>query len=223
MKTKEAIRRLTRAAKAVYTANTATEYHTWEHAKQVRKHALKLFKDGPKFERRALEVAAIWHDAYYVASNPVGLNEGASMRLLGGSWMELSEEPSMSVPDAHKINAVIEEAQNLIGYTYLTMHLTDQPVKREALACLLDADLRSLAFTSYAKFEAYQHRIMREMKADPYNVEHKLKSAEFLNKFLTCRDFIYHTHAARAKWEARARSNILTYVADARDAAIKAA
>lgn len=221
MKFKKAVKLLTRAAKELYTRNTTTQYHNWQHAKQVRKHALKLLKTEDKNEKLTLELAAIWHDAYYVVGNGIGENEKATSALLGGAWMELTngESPLMFLNQ----DAAVMAARNLIEWTSIDTHLTDTAVGYEPLACLLDADLRSLAFTSYAKFEAYQHKIIKEVGADPYNVEHKLKSAEFLQKFLQCREFIYHTHAARAKWEAKARRNILAYLADARDAAIKAA
>lgn len=128
----------------------------------------------------------LWHDAVYVAGNKD--NELLSGRML------LTHMPFM------------EYAAGLIYQTTINDHISESPVS-STLACLLDADLESLA-DPYPKFKQNQANIMLENYMAASDAH---KVSKFLHDSFLIKKSIYRTEYAKNMFEQRARSNIMKF------------
>ena len=165
-------------------------YHNIKHADRVVETALQL-TENPSLE---LIIAARWHDAVYIPGS--SHNERASADALLDSYMIYKA----FIPE---LEDIIRWSCVMIESTRVFNHLIG---RREfgGMGILLDADLASLA-DPYEQFLENQRNILRENHIDP---THLTKSAQFLVKFLSCREKIYHTDKARELFEDKARKNI---------------
>lgn len=205
MKIKKALKILREKARDLYELNTLA-YHNWPHAKRTRKWA-KAFYKGPN--KRSVKLAADWHDAYYVINQVVGFNEQASADLLNGAYGKIRHK--LKPKSQTLMDDIVRDASELVCSTCLTMHLHPERVVLDELAALLDADLAAFAF-DFDKFVTAQESILIENNLNPYDITNLNKSAAFLEKFLTVRDHIFHTDAARSMWEDKARANISNFM-----------
>ena len=208
MKIKKALKTLRKAAKSLYLAN-GMEYHNWEHAKRVRK-TVRILYQGPQL--RSVELAADWHDAFYVPGSVSGFNEKASSDLLNGAYSKIRDR--LSPKKQKKMNEIVMEASSLVCATSTDMHLYKETVVLDTLAALLDADLCALS-DNFDDFCTTQSNILIENNASPFDIENLQKSSEFLFQFLSVREYIYHTLAARERFEVAAKENIDRYIAGA--------
>lgn len=169
-------------------------YHNYAHAIQVLEH---VGKDASL----AVRIAAIWHDAIYIPRGHV--NEQASSDALTYEWIE--NKITENIPVLHAANKLIEG-------TVVANHLRTTALDADTdLALLLDADLASLG-APYHVFVANQANIILENGGDPGKKESRVLCGNFLNAFLTCRPYIYHTATFREKYESAAKDNIQKYV-----------
>lgn len=189
---------LTEAARTWYDINHADRhYHNWGHANTVAINVYKITNHAPSEE---LVLAAWWHDAVYVPNAGSDANERCSSAALGLT--------ARIYQDSHT-KVIVDKAMTLIKYTSIDMHLLKTSLSSGTdIARLLDADLGSLA-APYDDFVYNQDSIIQE-NGGTLAVNHK-QSAAFLEKFLTCREFIYHTDYGREHWEKQARENIERY------------
>lgn len=186
---------LTNVARVWYDIDWKTRYyHNWEHA-MVVVAAVQLIDKNPSPE---LLLAALWHDAVYIAGAGSDANERCSAAALGNEGMKY-DDPAIA--------RIIEKSKMLIINTSIETHLHNTRISGD-LATLLDADLFSLC-VAYDDFVQKQTNIIYEMHGT-YSKD-QLKSAAFLKQFLTCRECIYHTDYARTMWESHARANIERY------------
>lgn len=199
MNTNTLVDELLATAKKYYEVNAEIcEYHNYAHAMQVLAAVNILADHNPSM---ALTLAATWHDAVYHPGAAHDSNEQCSSAALANVAIRLNK----TAPLPQSVKDAVNKAQDLIEYTSVKYHLHKVRIKDE-LAILLDADLSSLATTNYDAFVAQQGRIIRENDGSVPG-GHKA-SAEFLVKFLACRECIYHTDKARNMWEQQARDNI---------------
>jgi predicted metal-dependent HD superfamily phosphohydrolase len=208
MKIRKALKVLRKAAKALYLSN-GMEYHNWEHAKRVRRTVRTLYS-GP--EIRAVVLAADWHDAFYIPGSVSGLNEQGSSDLLNGAYSKIRDR--LKGKKQKKMDAIVIEASTLVCSTSVDMHLYKGTVVLDTLAALLDADLCALA-DNFDEFCTTQSNILIENGASPFDIANLQKSSEFLFQFLSVREFIFHTTAARERFEVAAKDNINRYIAGA--------
>ena len=171
-------------------------YHNWKHASDVVA-AVNKMTASPSPE---LLLAARWHDAVYIAGAGSDANEQCSAAALINTAYPLKNTPDWDV---------IERAAELIRYTSVEHHLHDRGIIGD-LAMLLDADLSGLA-CSYAEFVFKQDNIIIEQLG---NIEDRCRCATFLENFLTCREFIFHTDFGRKRYEQIAKENLVRYCAE---------
>ena len=169
-------------------------YHNLDHALHVLESLNELVNDVPVH----LAVAALYHDAVYVPGAGSDANELCSRAALEIDWKAIDAGPSI----------VMVTSQLLIRNTCIAVHLMNRRAVGD-LAVLLDADLHSLA-APWEVFVKNQHNIIRENGGELTN-ENFVKCGEFLRRFLSGRDHIYHTDAGRDKWEAAACENIFKW------------
>lgn len=199
------LRALHLAAERWYDFNVMQrDYHNWEHANNV-------VSALPHWAPDSVVLAAYWHDAVYVPGALNDANEFASAAALAASSREYRDEPTRNI---------IKNAMDLIECTTIKWHLSydvlvPDVVESEWRAMLLDADISSLA-APFEKFLWNQRHILTENGLD-WTKENVGKSSDFLLRFTTCREFIYHTDYARGKWERDAFANIMRYKTFAQD------
>jgi predicted metal-dependent HD superfamily phosphohydrolase len=157
-------------------------YHTWEHAISVGSMASTLAKSNGLSEdtMNDLWTAGIWHDAVYVIGS------------------KTNEEDSAAAMQ-NNTDGNTDHIADWIRHTTIEDHLSDEPVSLE-LACLLDADLASLAL-DYKIFLKCQLNICIEQGC--YLVD----QAKFLLKFLEKKQ-IFRTKMFHETLEETARRNI---------------
>ncbi len=173
-------------------------YHNWGHATTVAENVQKILNNRAP---DVLVLAAWWHDAVYVPGAGSDANERCSAAALGMTADHGNYEGDISA---------IDEAKKLIIGTAVENHLSPVFIGGDQ-GILLDADLGSLA-DPYDLFLEHQTSIILEQGGNP-ETDGQL-SADFLSKFLTRRDFIYHTGYGRETWEDAARANINRYILD---------
>ena len=195
----ESVNEICKAAEKYYKANEdVCMYHNYSHALSVVEATRQLTNARPS---AALMLAATWHDAVYHPGAYADANEQCSAAALGRVARRLGKVTPLS----QSVENSVVLAQDLIVCTSIKHHLSSQRIFGD-LAVLLDADLRSLAVTDFDEFVRFQECIIEENNGNiPGDY---MTSAEFLHKFLTCRDYIYHTDKGRELWEWQARSNI---------------
>jgi len=169
-------------------------YHNYAHAMHVLNH---VGQDASL----SVRIAAVWHDAVYIPRGHV--NEQASSDALTYEWIE--NKIAENIPVLHAANKLIEG-------TVVANHLRTTALDADSdMALLLDADLASLG-APYDVFVGNQANIILENGGDPDKKESRILCGNFLNAFLTCRPYIYHTAAFREKYESAAKDNIRKYV-----------
>lgn len=187
---------LEKAARPYYDFNEdGRPYHNWDHAVKVLNH---VGYDASL----SVQIAAMWHDAIYIPRGRV--NEMASSNALTYEWVKNGIKDH--IPILHAANKLIEctTVDNHLRTTAL------DPVSD--LALLLDADLAALA-APYDVFVNNQANIIMENGGDPDKKESRVLCGNFLEAFLTCRPFIYHTDHFREMFEPHAKENINKYIA----------
>jgi len=195
----ESVNEICKAAEKYYKANEdVCMYHNYSHALSVVEATQQLTNGCPS---AALMLAATWHDAVYHPGAYADANEQCSAAALG----RVAKRLGKVTPLPQSVEKAVVLAQDLIVCTSVKHHMCQHRIFDD-LAVLLDADLRSLAVTDFDEFVRFQECIIEENNG---NIpEDYVTSAEFLYKFLTCRDYIYHTDKGRELWEWQARSNI---------------
>ena len=183
------------------------KYHSISHAEDVSMNILTINPEAT-FD---LLLAARWHDAIYFAGAGEDANERCSAAALNGAFQRLGD----STTEFNDLLPFVESAKSLIIQTSISHHLMSENLKLEndqvrKLACLLDADLGSLALP----FEIFVNKQKHIVEENFGQFERdKSKSAAFLSQFLSVRPTIYHTEEAIGKWESAARNNIEKYIA----------
>lgn len=193
----ETIKRFEELAAGWYTQGYRP-YHNFAHVNVVQIYCNRISDNDP-----ALELAALYHDAIYIPG--FYANEDASSDVLGNDAKKL-RNMGYEIDDA-----IIKCAQMFISHTTIKDHLIDDslldwttPLEQKH-HILLDADLSSLSL-SWKEFLDNQQNIILENFG---NTETDLvKQAKFLNQFLSCRKYIYHTKYFRHFHEETARENI---------------
>lgn len=183
------------AARPYYDFNeNGRPYHNWDHAINVLNY---VGWDASM----SVQIAALWHDAIYIPRGHV--NEMASSNALTYEWIQ------HKIPDHIPI---LHAANKLIEGTTVDNHLRRDALDPTSdLALLLDADLASLA-APYSVFVKNQANIIIENGGDPDKMESRVLCGNFLQAFLTCRPFIYHTDHFRDMFEPYAKENINKYI-----------
>jgi predicted metal-dependent HD superfamily phosphohydrolase len=166
------------------------QYHNVTHANEVADYCIN---NGAS---QAVILAAMYHDAVYNPGSDMNEEESAMA-------LEIDYRHVRGITGKNFGN-LIDRAKFLIRHTRVSIHLHSEWIKDPELALILDADLIGLG-CEYPKFLENQKNILRENQLSDTELH---LSANFLSKFLTCRDIIYHTANARELFELRARENI---------------
>ena len=175
------------------------KYHNLHHALNVVDNVYYL-TDAPSIP---LVLGAKWHDAVYVPRAGNDANERCSAAALGVCYNRLGLDKTAET------DQIIADAQVLIIGTHVGMHLIDHRIDPNSdQAILNDADLASLA-VDHGQFMLNQFNIIKENFGTPK--DDMKRAGEFLERFLTCREYIYHTDAAREMWEDKAKENIINF------------
>ena len=178
-------------------------YHNWEHGTSVADTTtLILSAECPEFYDVSIVLAAIWHDAVYIAGAGEAINEYASAAALTHTWNNyfIQEDPT-----------ILQRATRIIPLTSIGNHLISQNITDDLPhQILMDADLSSLSI-DYEDFINNQAHIIIENNGNPDSKEDRNKCAKFLNMLATARPYIYHTTTARNWYEAKALKNIARY------------
>ena len=187
---------LNAAARSYYDFNEdGRPYHNWDHAVSVIRY---VGSDA----NLSVMLAAMWHDAIYIPRGKA--NEQASSDALTYEWIK--NGITEYIPILHAANKLIES-------TTVDNHLRKDALDPKSdLALLLDADLSSLG-APYDVFVNNQSNIILENGGDPNKMESRVLCGNFLQAFLTCRPFIYHTDHFRDMFESHANENITKYIA----------
>ena len=179
-------------------------YHNWEHARHVMDSAtLIMSAECPDIFDESILLAAMWHDAVYIAGSGEAVNEHASAAALNHNWnhFHINDDPM-----------ILQRATRLITMTSIGTHLISQNITNDLPhQILMDADLSSLAAKEYNDFKLTQGRIIMENNGDPTSKDDKHKCSKFLLMLSNARPYIYHTTTARNWYEAKALSNIARY------------
>lgn len=201
----------TSEASACYNLNQGSRpYHSLGHARRVLRLCLELAErlqgNFTATEINSLALAAVWHDAVYVAGSPH--NEELSAQEL-----QIAVNGSTEHTATASIQRAVDLAKDLIRKTTVAHHTAYYPPgENNSLGSVLrDADLAAGMLSPYDEFVATQDTILSENKLEPHSNRHK--SAAFLRQFLTCRAFIFGTNSGRVAWEATVRDNLVRYVA----------
>lgn len=164
------------------------KHHTVAHLHEMLDAIGALADSGLEFDREAVELAAWFHDAIY----EIGAedNEDRSAALARDM---LAESP------------VREEVARLVLATR-----THKPSDGDVNAAVLsDADLAVLG-SHPARYRAYAAAVREEYAAVPDDV-FKPARIQVLSELID--GPIFHTEAARARWEERARRNVAEEIA----------
>lgn len=173
-------------------------YHNESHAMQVVNALSSL-----GCMDRGVKLAAWFHDVIYVPRAHDGINEDASAAVLANSFTKL--KIGGDVVELHKAVALIKQ-------TNVRNHLRNTELDPNSdIAYLMDADLVSLA-APYYEFAETQNKIICENHGDSSIPQSKTLTANFLEAFLVCRKFIYHTDRGRHLYEEKAKRNINNYI-----------
>jgi len=180
-------------AEGWYTFDQAPRYyHNFDHAL----HVMRAVSELESYPSEHVSLAALYHDAVYIPGAGGNANECCSAAALGADWKRVKLESSM----------ILTKAQTLIKWTSVDNHMTGERMYGD-IAILLDADLASLA-SDWKTFEQNQHNIIIENGGALTKVNFQ-KCGQFLRRFLGVREYIYHTDAARVRWEDAAVTNII--------------
>lgn len=180
--------------------NFGLKYHVWDHARGVV--IIANFLAGPWLEaddRAALTLAAMFHDVVYVPGIASPSNEAASCAALLAFATRAFSLTSRQTD-------ILKKASSLIQATQIENHLRPTQVDDLLEGALLDADLKA-----FYKPQRVFYRLQRQIRMEAdyrSDLETCKKHAEFLQKLLSARDYLYHTQVARTLWEDTARRNV---------------
>jgi predicted metal-dependent HD superfamily phosphohydrolase len=161
-------------------ADPARGYHDTVHLTEVLDRLDELAATTA-FDRRAVELAAWFHDGVYDGQ------PGAEER--SAQWAEAA-----GVPDADEVARLVR----------LTEH--HKPSDSDANGCVLsDADLAILAAPA-ARYSEYAATVRREYSFVPDDAFAEGRTA--ILRDLLAKPTLFHTAHARAHWEAVARANV---------------
>ena len=169
----------------------ARGYHDLRHLREVLEHLDDLVPaDHP--ERDAVVLAAWFHDAVYDA---VGDNEERSARLADA----VLTQAGVPIP-------LVEEVTRLVRLT-----AGHDPAADDLPGQLLcDADLAILA-AGRERYDAYVAGVRREYAEVP-DADFRAGRKAVLEDLLA-HDTLFHSEAARERWEEKARANVSAEVA----------
>lgn len=169
-------------------------YHNIEHAREVARLCYA------QSESPELVLAAIYHYAVYIPKSKSNEENSA---------LALEYDAACIARSGKKVDQeVVWKACGLISQTDVSTHLTSHLIADHDAAILLDSDLGSLSLP-YESFLERQASILKENNLSRFNLDNWKKTSAFLNQFLKCRRYIYHTDFAREHWETQARENII--------------
>ena len=169
-------------------------YHNYSHALDVLEAVEKMTDD------ESVKLAAIWHDAVYIAGAKAGVNEEASSAALTKTWSRIGVDGN--IPILHKATRLINQTT---ATHFMTANLDQSDYE---LGILLDADLTALSLP-YNQFKKKQEDIQIENGLENGTIVSNTRSANFLSTFLHVRPRIYHFITGL---EEAARANIERYV-----------
>lgn len=176
-------------ARAAYDAG-ARRYHTWDHVVACVEHLRTFPCDNP----RTVFLTLVFHDAIYVAGRTD--NEVVSADL---AREVLSTQPSISEAERAAIERMILATKN---------HHDPELQPDADTRALLDLDL-SILGASRDEYTRYARAIRDEfVPAATTDARFRIGRITFLLRMLS-RPFIYFTAEGRARWDAKARENIL--------------
>ena len=169
----------------------ARGYHDLRHLAEVLEHLDDLVPDDHP-DRDAVVLAAWFHDAVYDA---VGDNEERSARLADAVLTQAG------VPIR-----LVEEVTRLVRLT------ADHDPAADDLSgqLLCDADLAILA-ADHERYDEYVAGVRQEYAAVP-DADFRAGRKAVLEDLLA-HDTLFHSDAARERWEAKARANVTAEVA----------
>lgn len=187
---------LLNAARSWYKFNKISRfYHNYHHVELV---VNALYNFGTPSD--SLLLAAVWHDAVYVPCAGSDANERCSAAALKHAAAIYTDSGTQEM---------VNDACDLIIQTAVVNHLSTVALDPNSdIAKLLDCDLYALSIP-YDKFINNQTNIIKE-NYGTFEKDH-IKCSEFLNQFLTCRPYIFHTDYGRMNWEDTARENITKF------------
>ena len=169
----------------------ARGYHDLRHLAEVLEHLDDLVPDDHP-DRDAVVLAAWFHDAVYDA---VGDNEERSARLADAVLTQAG------VPIR-----LVEEVTRLVRLT-----AGHDPAADDLSGQLLcDADLAILA-AEHGRYDEYVAGVRQEYAAVP-DADFRAGRKAVLEDLLA-HDTLFHSDAARERWEAKARANVTAEVA----------
>ena len=161
-------------------ADPSRGYHDTVHLTEVLDRLDELAATTT-FDRRAVELAAWFHDGVY-DGQPGAEERSAQWALASG------------VPDADEVARLVR----------LTEH--HKPSDADANGCVLsDADLAILASPA-ARYSEYAATVRREYSFVPDDAFAEGRTA--ILRDLLAKPTLFHTAHARAQWEAGARANV---------------
>lgn len=199
-----------------YYSTPARQYHNWNHAQKVRALISGYFSQELTLqELSTLDLAAAWHDAIYIPKSLPSINEVSSAYVLSYEFeRQLKKHPFTAKHSGNPVfKEVVETATKLITRTTIKDHLIAKEITdNNLLAILLDCDIAAGMVSGYDIFCNTQKDIINENLGDD---KLDLKAcSEFLNKFITARQYIFHTNIARRLWENEVRINITKFSKD---------
>lgn len=172
-------------------------YHTLEHLAAL--FALLDAHGGEIADRNAMELAIFFHDAVY---DPARSDNEAASAALAGQRLSALSLPVDLIPKVEQ-------------YVLATRHGAHEPTEGDAdLALLLDLDLSILAAepSAYADYARAIRREYAHVSDEAYRAGRRRVLAAFL-----ARPRIYRTDHLHQIWDAKARSNIASEIAQLRD------
>lgn len=168
-------------------------YHDWSHPLAMLRHLEAAGADGvPLADPAAATGFVLWHDAIYDPRATAGRNEQLSAALCALEMPALADERSV--------------ARAVVAIEATVSHKLPELRACPDAALLLDIDLAVLGADD-AVFAAYDRGIAAEYGHVPA-AEYRSGRRAVLARFLE-RDRIYFTDWARARWEQRARANLV--------------
>jgi predicted metal-dependent HD superfamily phosphohydrolase len=167
-------------------------YHDVRHLAEVLERLEELFEAGVAYERRAVQLAAWFHDAVYDG------RAGAEER--SAQWAERALAGLVPGPEVAEVGRLVR----------LTEH--HRPEEGDLNGCALsDADLAVLA-SPPERYRRYVEDVRREYSSVPDGDFRRGRAAVL--RGLVEQDRLFRTTHALEHWEAAARSNVARELAD---------
>ena len=168
------------------------EYHDLDHLRHVLTTLDELLSAGVAFDHEAAVLAAWFHDAIYEIAAPDNEERSALLAesMLAGRGIRLEVARLVRATAAHYVEDGDANA-----------------------AALCDADL-SILGSDASVYDEYRAKVRREYAAVPDEL-YRPGRADVLEQLLGL-DALFHTEIGRARWEDRARKNLMREVAELR-------